>query len=236
MKMKRRQTAISKQHLPSGPETRNPRLLNEEGIALVMVLALSAILLAIMAGLLLFAVSGTQVSGIQKRYKSAVDAGTAGATIAYEFIALRGDSASTNDFISTLNSKLSNSVDTSKVTSCSVAGYTYSGLAAKLNNRTFNTDGTLNWGSSCDRSLTVDSSHYDMKFDLGIAPTYTVYAKIVDTVEGNSGPDNGLINTGVVKEGTGQGKAVPYLYTVEIDAENATNPAERAKFSILYQY
>jgi hypothetical protein len=28
----------------------------------------------------------------------------------------------------------------------------------------------------------------------------------------------------------------PYLYTIEVDAENTANPSERAKFSILYQY
>ncbi len=32
----------------------------------------------------------------------------------------------------------------------------------------------------------------------GQAPTYNVYSKIVDTVEGNSAGDEGLINNGVV--------------------------------------
>ena len=54
-------------------------LRNDRGIALVMVLVLSGIALAIMAGLIYMATSGTQVSGLQKRYKTALEGGLAGA-------------------------------------------------------------------------------------------------------------------------------------------------------------
>ena len=83
-----------------------------------------------------------------------------------------------------------------------------------------------------------------MKFELGTNPTYTVFAKIVDTVEGNSAPDYGLGGKGVVVSGSSEVVVVsmPYLYTMEIDAqkkiatdEDAEN-RERAKLSILYQY
>ncbi len=84
------------------------------------------------------------------------------------------------------------------------------------------------------------STTYDMKFSLGgsLYPAYTAYAKIVDTVEGNSGGDEGLIGKGVVSSGSGEISVLsrPYLYTIEVDAENAANPSERAKLSILYQY
>jgi len=76
--------------------------------------------------------------------------------------------------------------------------------------------------------------------DLGASPypTYRVYAKIVDTVEGNTGGEEGLLGKGVVYAGSGEISVmkIPYLYTIEVDAENATNPSERAKLSILYQY
>jgi hypothetical protein len=78
-----------------------------------------------------------------------------------------------------------------------------------------------------------------MTFTLGTVPLeYAVYSKIVDTVEGNTGGDEGLLNCGVVCSNPGEVQVVkvPYLYTVEIDAENSTNVAERAKLSILYQY
>lgn len=206
---------------------------NDCGIALVMVLVLSAIALAIMAGLIFMITSGTQVSGIQKRYKTSLDAGMGGADVAYRFIALRGDQTLQDTFYSDLNTKLAGTFAySSSLGSCTgtaAAGTSYTGLAAKLNTS------KTSW-VSCDSSLTVGPSNYDMKFDLGYLPTYRVYAKIVDTVEGNSGPDEGLINTGVVKENTSQGKPLSFLYTVEVDSENLSNPAERSKLSILYQY
>ena len=79
-----------------------------------------------------------------------------------------------------------------------------------------------------------------MRFDLGSSPypTYRVYSKIVDAVEGNSGGDEGLLAKGVVSGSTGEVTVMsrPYLYTLEIDAENASNPAERSKLTILYEF
>ena len=56
---------------------------NERGIALVMVLILSAIALAIMAALIYMITVGTQASGMQKRYRTALEAGKGGADISY---------------------------------------------------------------------------------------------------------------------------------------------------------
>ena len=78
-----------------------------------------------------------------------------------------------------------------------------------------------------------------MRYELAGTPTnYTVYAKIVDTVEGNSSADVGLGGEGVVTAGAGivTVMKMPYLYTIEMDAQAVTNPSERAKLSILYQY
>jgi hypothetical protein len=67
---------------------------------------------------------------------------------------------------------------------------------------------------------------------------YTVYTKIVDTVEGNSGADEGLVKTAVVNAGSGEVTvvSVPYLYTIEILSQSTTNATERSKLSVLYQY
>jgi hypothetical protein len=114
-------------------------------------------------------------------------------------------------------------------------------MAAKLNTTTSAT----NWASCANfsdaNSLTIDpgdTDTYDMSLDLGVGPTYTVYSKIVDTVEGNSGADLGLVKTGVVSAGTGEVPVVsmPYLYTIEAYSENQNDPSERAQLSILYQY
>jgi hypothetical protein len=76
-----------------------------------------------------------------------------------------------------------------------------------------------------------------MTFQIGAGQSYTVYSKIVNTVEGNSGGDEGLWKGGVVSSsGEITVVSVPYLYTLEVDTENTTNRAERSKYSILYQY
>jgi len=195
-------------------------LLNNKGIALMMVLVLSAISLVIMAGLIYMLTTGTQLSGSQKRYETAVEAGTGGADVIYQMIAARGDP----------NIPLTNFL----ITASNVGGVDC--LTPKLNNP------TSSWPAACSNSVTIDSntqSTYDMRFDLGggAFPTYRVFAKIVDTVAGNSGGDTGLLKSGVVSS-TGDVSviSVPYLYTIEVDAENQANPSERAKLSILYEY
>ncbi len=109
-------------------------------------------------------------------------------------------------------------------------------LAIKLNNI------TDSW-SGQDNSITIipgNPSTYDMKVDL---VTYTAYTKIVDTVQGNSGPDSGPpleggCSGGAVNTGCSEVTVVsiPFLYTIEVLAQSQTNATERSKFSVLYQY
>ena len=198
--------------------TLNSILLNEKGIALVMVLILSTISLLIMAGLIYMLTTGTQVSGLQKRYETAHQAGVGGADVIYQMIAARGNP----------NIPLTNFL----ITASNVGGVDC--LTPKLNQT------TSSWPVACSNSMTINpntQSTYDMQFDLGAGPMYRVFAKIVNTVEGNSGGDEGLLRHGVVSS-TGEVTvmSIPYLYTIEIDAENQGNPSERAKLSILYQY
>ncbi|MCX5718779.1 MAG: hypothetical protein NT055_02225 [Nitrospirae bacterium] len=213
-------------------------LTNQKGIALVMVLVISAIALAIMAGLIYMITSGTQISGMQKKYKTALEAGLGGADITYQLIALRGETSATDNFRSTLPTlsifiTTPNTCVTRSITKCTTIG-SYTGIATKFNLP------TECW-SGCDSVSTFDPATpgtYDMRFDLGMAPTYRGFAKIVDTTLGNSGGDEGLLKTGVVLTNPGEVTvvSVPYFYTIEVDAENQANPAERAKLSILYQY
>ncbi len=192
---------------------------NEKGIALVMVLILSFIALAIMAGLIYMITSGTLISGLQKRYETAREAGIGGAEIVYQIIAARIDDPAQ---IETEFSFLSN-FDVTATQAC-------------INNKLLRA--TSDWPTDCDKSMTVGASSHDMYFEIGTDPSYRVYSKIVDTVEGNSGGDEGLLGKGYVASGSGEVTVVhrPYLYTIEVQAENQANPSERAKLSILYQY
>jgi hypothetical protein len=199
------------------PLSKGGRGNNEKGLALVMILILSTIALAIMAGLLYMLTLGTQISGMEKRYRTAYEAGRGGADVTFQLIGARGDPN-----IPGINFNQTAS------TTC---------LTDKLNKS------TTDWSSTCDNSLSIipgTTSTYDMFCDLGASPypTYRVYSKIVDTVEGNSGGDEGLTGKGVVSSGSGEITvvSVPYLYTIELDAENLGNPQERAKLSVLYQY
>jgi len=220
---------------------------SEKGIALVMVLILAAIALMIMAGLIFMVTSSTQISGMQKRYKTALEAGKDAAEIIYQFIGLRGDPTDTESFKNLLSSSINPVINTQA--GCSgydLAGASYTGLATKLNTPTYIESppgsGILvpNWTVDCYSSMSIDKLTYDLKYEFSSLgnPTYTVYAKIVDTVEGNSAPDKGLGGKGVVVSGSGEVTvaSMPYLYTVEVDAQNAANPLERSKLSILYQY
>lgn len=210
-----------RKHLSFSPATRKSKLLNEEGIALAMVLVVSVILLAIMAGLIYMITSGTQVSGIKKRYKSALEAGHGGADVFLQLIHERGN----------LDTELTNDLTNFLITASNVGGVNC--LTPKLNSK------TSDWPSVCSDTLTIDPdvpSTYDMTFDLGTDPSYTIRAKIVDTVEGNSGAGLGLRDPAFPPVKGATPVHLSYYYTIEVDAQNSTNPAERAKLSILYQY
>jgi hypothetical protein len=214
-------------------------LSNQRGIALAIILVLSAIALAVMAGLIYMITSGTQVSGLQKRYKTALEAGFGGAEFTYQFVALRGDTTDTTSFISDLtNASIPSTITTpAGCTGTDLSGVSYTGWAAKLNTP------TTSWSSACDSTMSISpgtATSYDMSYDLGSSPypTYRIFAKIVDTVEGNSAPTTGLGGEGVVSSSSSEVTvmSMPYLYTIEMDAENKDNPSERAKLSILYEY
>lgn len=211
---------------------------SEKGIVLVVVLILSAVVLAIMTALIYMITSGTQVSGLQKRYKTSLDAARGGSEIFYQVIGLRGVTADDTTFMTALsNASLPSSLSI-LATTCSgvsVGGTPYSDpWQAKLMTP------TASW-TSCNSAVTIDPNDpttYDMSVQMGATTKYNVYAKIVQTIEGNSGGDLSLYNKGVVSTGSGEIQVMPkpYLYDIEVMASNSTNTSERAKYSILYQY
>jgi hypothetical protein len=205
------------------------QLSSESGVALIMVLIISAIALATMGGLIYMTTTGTQISGAQKRYKTALEAAYGGTDVTFAMIAARGDPFIDTTFAGGLFSY--------NIFADSVGGVNC--LTDKLNSP------TSLWDAACDETLHIDPAlnpaavnTYDVLVTLGVLPTYTVYSKIVDTVEGNSGGSQGLTKGGVVASNSGEitPVSIPYLYTFEVDAQNAAAPAERGKLSVLYQY
>ena len=102
------------------------------------------------------------------------------------------------------------------------------------------------WTAECsppEMSLSIDAGNvltFDMNFDLG---NFRVFTKIVDTAEGNS-DTGGLVTSGelggegVVASNTGlmNPPHTPYLYRIEVQAEDSTNPRERSRLSAEYAY
>lgn len=211
-----------------------PFLRSQKGVALVVVLVVSAVALALLTTLIYMITTGTQISGMQKRYKTALEAGYGAADITFLMVALRGDDAAYRTSLGTAGIATSFS---SLLGGCTgtVGGVSYTGFAAKLMTPTSSWNG-------CNSKLEInpaDSATYDLKYEIGTATKYNVYAKIVDATEGNSaGGGETLFNKGVVSANSGEvtTMSMPYLYTIEVDAESATNSAERAKLTILYQY
>jgi ABC-type lipoprotein release transport system permease subunit len=191
---------------------------NNSGVALVMALIISAIALGVMAGMIHMITGGTQMSGIQKRYKTALEASVGGMDVTIETITQR---------------------DNPQITGVSVPAENVGGvdcLTEKL------TKDTVDWDPACNDSIIIDhgnSATYDITLSLGDAPLqYDTFAKIVDTAEGNTGGDEGLLNCGVVCSNPGliTVVAIPYIYSIGVDSVNSSNEAERARLAVMYQY
>ncbi len=222
----------------------NYNLLDEKGIALVLVLVLSLIALSITAALLFMASQETRFSGFQKRYKSALEANLGAAEIFEHMVILRQKTDITTfitdlktaniNFNATLN-------DPAGCTGSDVFGNNYTGIETKIRTPTNNNDGTAQWSAACDRSITIDwldNTTYDFSIDFGAAPNpvYRVYAKIVDTAEGNAAKDRDLIKQSVEKSEDVASPHLGYLYSIEVLAQDLINPNERARTSILFEY
>jgi hypothetical protein len=200
-------------------------------VALVLVLVLSGVLLAVMTAVMYMITTGTQVSGLRKQYKTALEAGQGGTDLFFQIVATRDSAADKTALVTALNNAGLNAVISNTTASCSgtAGGATYQGIAAKLMTP------STSW-SGCDNSIGIDTSNassYDMRADMG---NYRVYAKIVAATDGTTGAGTELHGSGVVSPTAISVKKEPYLYAIEVVSENAANPRERARLSVLYQY
>jgi hypothetical protein len=213
---------------------------NEKGIALVMILILSAIALAIMAGLIYMITTGTQISGLQKRYQTAQEAAQGGVEfVAKEIVPRTIGSTDVTDLTnieSTLQSEYSLIYLSFPATSSA------SCLRDKLLRSTVDWTNCNSDNKSFDLEKSDGTTIADFTLRLtGVAPQpdFSVYAKIVDTIEGNSDCSGlSLEGLGVTESGSGMvsPQHFPIIYRIEVQGERSTNPDERANFSVLYAY
>jgi len=194
-------------------------LRNEKGFALGFVLILSVIGLLMTLAMLVMVSRGGYVSGQQKRFRTAVEAGVGGVQSMFQLLDTRGNMSALYGLDNNASVTMMLPIQSQR-------------FAVKINNR------TGAWGAGVDNTLVIvpgDRNTYDIEHDVG---RYTVYMKLVDTVEGNSAGSEGLVKSGVVNAGSGEVSvpSIPYLYTIEVLSQNRTNANERSRISILYQY
>lgn len=178
----------SRQHIVSSRQGKTKGFLStDRGIALVMILIVAAIVLAIMAGLVYMVTTGTQISGLQKRYQTAQEAAQGGVELVAKEIIPRTigseDVVDLTNIESTLQSEYSLIYLSFPVTSSA------SCLRDKLLLSTVDWTNCNTDNKSFDLKKSDGTIIADFTFRLsGIAPQpdFNVYAKIVDTIEGNS--------------------------------------------------
>jgi len=203
-----------------------------KGVAMVLVLMIILISSLLVAAILYFLGRGTEVSVLEKNYKTAKEASYG----AIEFFlkdliptSISYATATPGSSITSALSALNLSTNTSIIKMATDACFSSKLLSA-----------TSSWDSTCVFDSNIKNSS-DIKFTLKAttgAP-YDVYVKIVDTVAGNT-------NTGgVALEGTGVAELAsgvitpqhfPYMYSIEVQGERQQNPQERAQLEVLYAY
>lgn len=185
---------------------RRKKGLNDKGIALVTALILSLLALVIAAATIYMLLQSTEISGLKKRYTSALGAAKGATEATALLISLQGSIPTDLADISTV------------INPC---------FDIKLTNR------RADWGA-CDTGETVSSSSYDIKFNLG---NYEAYAKIVDTVPGNTLIGESLEVKGVISGQSGYIKnptVMPYMYRLEVRSEDPNNQTDSAEITALY--
>ena len=212
---------------------------NEKGIALVLVLILAVISLAMVSSLLFMLSQSTIFSGSQKFYRTSEEAGFGGVELTTQYLASRGvlDIAALPGLAFTSGCNCNDP-------------YIYddnidlmTGAASNRCDKLCNP--TASWPAAL-RPVSLDPTIApDMLYTLpGLQPvSYSVFAKVVDTVQGNSDV-GGLVmsgelgGAGVVASNSGLVSPPhnPYLYRLEVQAQATTNPREFSRMSVLYVY
>jgi hypothetical protein len=179
---------------------------SERGVALILVLVLSAIGLIVMTTVLYVITMGTQLSGSEKRYRTAHEAALGGIDVIRKIIQEQAANAIPGVTI-TYQASFMN-----KLNAASLTGY--------------------DTNVSIDPST---ASTYDVAIDIG-NPVYRIYAKLVQKQQGNTnrGYKQVRIKTGVVPADPGMGVVNYTYYTMTILAQNATNPNERVRMDLVH--
>lgn len=200
-----------------GPSDRTRKPLgSERGVALVLVLVLSAIGLIVMTTVLYVILVGTQMSGSEKRYRTAHEAALGGIDVMRKIIQDQGAGVVPG------------------VTTTYIPGVTINFMNSFLTK--INPANTL--AAPLDTAVSIDPSTpstYDLYVEVG-SPVYRVYAKMTQKQQGNTnkGYKQVRVKTGVVPAEPGMGEIHFTYYTFNILAQKAANPNERVRMDLVH--
>jgi hypothetical protein len=185
------------------------RYRSERGVALVLVLVLSAIGLLVMTTVLYVITMGTQISGSEKRYRTAHEAALGGIDIVRKILQDQAESVIPGVTITYQPTFLQ------KLSAASLEGY--------------------DTNVSIDPNT---ASTYDITMDIGNPEVYRVYVKMVQKKQGNTnkGYKNVRMKTGVVPADPGMGLKNMTYYTITMLAQKATNPIERSRMDLVHVF
>ncbi len=213
------------------------RIKNEKGIALITALMMSLITLTIIMYLMYMITGSVTESGVNKRYKTVLEAsyGSSELIIKEIFPLLLSDvsKSATNLSSSTLASALE---ITSTTDSC---------FQQKL------TRPSSKWSADCSRSPDAPTNpDVTIKLKSTSLDKITVYTKIIETIcsDPRPYPDGKCTGSDLSGVGLDAGSGVSYgtsgvtvqqlpaTYRVEIEGQRSSNPLEKTKLSVLYSY
>jgi hypothetical protein len=210
--------------------------IDKRGVALVLALVIFVVCAGLLAAIMYFSTTGTEVSGMQRRYQSAKEASLGAVDMTTNEIINR---VIGGENLSDVRASLLGV--TGILSSVTIGGPPSTFDPCFRNKLTF---ATGSWGcSSANADLSVTSNTPDLTFNLlstqGSSRPYEVKLKIIDTVAGNSSMSGVILEGGGSAESqTGQIQVAhrPYFYTIVTESRMQGSTTERANLEILYAY
>jgi len=211
---------------------------DKRGMALILVLMIVVISAGLLAAVMYYALTGTEISGLQRKYQTSKEASLGAIDIFTKELIPRVIFDQGTTTLSTIASSL-----------IAAPGIVNSVTASATNDPCFQSKlslPTASWiGCGTDATTTNANDDSDITFNLlsvaGGRP-FEVKLKIIDTVDGNSSssPVNLGGSAGVVPalQATKPITHHPFLYTMVTEGklQGTGNTAERANFEVLYAY
>lgn len=205
----------------------------DAGVALVLALVVVSVAAGIFAAIMYYAMTGSEVSGLQRKYQSSKEASLGAIDILTKDILPRVISGT----------DLSTAVSGMVVADVLSAIQADSGKDACFSAKLSGVTSTWPVDAACDSGPDARANS-DIVFNLkgwsDSTKPLVVSMKVVDTVTGNSDRTGTVLETasGVVDDASSIIKIqhFPFLYTIVTDARPQNSTSERANIEVLYAY